>query len=273
MKLSFQGVASRFASAVGSDSPVLRRLRPWYEQILWLQSRGRGIEWSLNQVPCRIDPRQRHRMWRDYDEAVASWLGSRVKPGDSCVIVGANIGVYPLECAHWSRPDGTIVAFEPNPHAREILRRHLRFNQLESRVQIVDAAVAAREGESTFFADRTGDGMSRLGEPNPLLHDVAELKVRTVTLDSFLTSAPDWMVIDTEGFEIAVLRGGRRIVQACKATVVELHPSAWPVAGTTREDLESLLDELSLTLTPLSGQSDPLSHWGHVALQRSDIDG
>jgi hypothetical protein len=115
--------------------------------------------------------------------------------------------------------------------------------------------------------------MSRLGEPNPLLHDVAELKVRTVTLDSFLTSAPDWMVIDTEGFEIAVLRGGRRIVQACKATIVELHPSAWPVAGTTREDLESLLDELSLTLTPLSGQSDPLSHWGHVALQRSDIDG
>ena len=45
------------------------------------------------------------------------------------------------------------------------------------------------------------------------------------------------------------------------------------MAGTTRVDLESLLDELSLTLTPLSGQSDPLTQWGHVALQRSDIDG
>ena len=111
--------------------------------------------------------------------------------------------------------------------------------------------------------------MSRLGARNPLLHDVAELTVRTVTLDSFLTRAPDWMVIDTEGFEIEVLRGGRRIVQECKAIVVELHPSDWHVAGTTRADLENLLDELSLTLIPLSGQLDPLSQWGHVALQRA----
>jgi hypothetical protein len=85
-----------------------------------LMTLGRGISWSINGVPCRIDPRQRHRMARRYDEPVARWLASHVKPGDFCANVGGNVGVYALQFAHWTGPDGRVVVFEPNPHARTI---------------------------------------------------------------------------------------------------------------------------------------------------------
>jgi FkbM family methyltransferase len=208
-------------------------------------------------------------MAREYDEPAARWLAARIAPGDSCLNAGANTGVYVIQLAHWSGPAGRVVAFEPNPAARRILSRHVRMNQLDARVEIVAAAVSDRAGASTFFASEDGDGMSRLAVPNDALAGTIPLTVSTTTLDEFCAVAPKWVVIDVEGFEIRVLRGARRLLEQCAGFVVELHPGAWEAAGTTRRDLEMLVDELSLSVTPLSGQSDPFSTYGMIAIQSS----
>jgi hypothetical protein len=75
-------------------------------------------------------------------------------------------------------------------------------------------------------------------------------------------------MIDVEGFEIHVLRGARRVLAAAAGVVVELHPGAWGMAGTTRKELEQIIDQLSLSVTPLSAQSDPLGDYGVIALHR-----
>lgn len=212
-------------------------------------------------------------MARQYDEPAARWLAARVTPGDSCVNAGANTGVYVIQLAHWARPGGRVVAFEPNPAARRILSRHVRMNQLDERVDIIAAAVSDRGGASTFFASEDGDGMSRLAVPNDALAGTIPLTVTTTTLDEFCAVAPKWVVVDVEGFEIRVLRGARRLLTQGVGFVVELHPGAWEAAGTTRRDLETLVDELSLSVTPLSGQSDPFGTYGIVALQSSGADG
>ena len=143
--MRLQAAASWVSSALGRESGIVNRVRPWYERGLALMTLGRGLRWSLNGVPCRIDPRQRHRMGRDYDQPVAQWLSQHVKPGDLCANVGGNTGVYVLQCAYWNGPEGRVVVFEPNPYARAILTRHIRYNHLEARVQVVDAAVTDRE--------------------------------------------------------------------------------------------------------------------------------
>jgi FkbM family methyltransferase len=191
-----------------------------------------------------------------------------VKPGDFCVNVGGNMGVYALQCAHWTGPNGRVVVFEPNPYAREILNRHLRYNHLSERVEVVGAAVSDARGEATLFAERGGDGMSRLGLPNHELSQTEPIVVPVVDLDSSFPNAPAWLVIDVEGFELRVLRGARRIIPQCKGMVVELHPASWSLAGTSRVDLESLLAEHSLKMTPLTGQKDPFTEYGNVLLQR-----
>lgn len=266
--MTFQGTASWLASRLGRHGFIAGSLRPLYEHSLAAMTAGRGIAWSINGLKCRIDPRQRRRIARAYDAPVARWLRERVRPGDLCVNVGANIGVYVLQFASWNAPRGRVVAFEPNPYARAILNRHVRYNHLQTRVQIVAAAVSDREGESAFFADGSGDGMSRLGAPNPLLPAVLELHVPTVTLDGFFAASPEWLVIDVEGFELQVLRGARRVLRECAGVVVELHPDSWSLPGTSREQFENFVEENSLEIIALSGHADPLSTYGHIALQR-----
>jgi hypothetical protein len=110
--------------------------------------------------------------------------------------------------------------------------------------------------------------MSRLGLPNDALSQTVPIVVPVIDLDSFFEHPPAWLVIDVEGFEMRVLRGARRLISQSKGIIVELHPDSWELAGTSRADLESLLAEHSLKMTPLTGQTDPFTEHGNVLLRR-----
>jgi len=189
-----------------------------------------------------------------------------------CLDVGANVGVYVLQFAHWSRPTGRVVAFEPNPGAREVLQKHIQLNGLTERVTVVPAGVGATSGETILYA-ADADGMSRLGAPNEAIADrVSAMAVPMVTLDSYCATeglTPDWLFMDIEGFEMAALAGARDLIgNRGKALeiVVEMHPNVWASAGTSRDDVDALLDDLELEAVPLTGQKDPLSDYGLVYL-------
>lgn len=267
-----QAAARRAAETLGRESWVVRRMRPTYESCLDRLSRSKGIPWAINGVTYRVDPRFRHQLGQTYDAPVADFLRERVKPGAVCLDVGANIGIYVLQFAHWSRPSGHVVAFEPNPHAREVLHRHVRSNNLSRRVEVVPAAVGASAGEAILYAAGT-DGMSRLGEPNEALaNQFEEINVPVLTLDGYCDSQmlkPDWLFIDIEGFEIAALAGARELIRGrgeALGIVVEMHPNVWPSAGTTRAHAEEFLAELDLRAVPLTGQADALGEYGLVHL-------
>ena len=264
--------ARRVADLLGRDSGLVRLLRPLYEELLDWTTGGRGIPWTINGVEYRIDPRCRHMMGAAYDAHVAAWLSQRIQPGDLCIDVGANVGVYVLQLAHWSRPNGRVIAVEPNPRTREILRKHIRLNGLTDRVEVVAAAAGERLGEAELFAVDI-DGMSRLGSPNPALEDQAiALPVPVITLDDLCETRrldPRWLVIDIEGFEFSALLGARGLLSrktARPGVVVEMHPDAWDAAGTSRAAAETLLREYGLKVEPLSGQDDAFTQHGHVAL-------
>ncbi|MFL6285990.1 MAG: FkbM family methyltransferase [Pyrinomonadaceae bacterium] len=270
-----QETARLAAGFVGRESRLVRRMRPAYESFLEWSSGGRGVSWAINGVSYRIDPHHRHRLGKDYDAPVAAFLRERVKPGAVCVDVGANVGVYVLQFAHWSAPSGRVIAFEPNPGALAVLRKHVRFNGLTGRVTVVPAAVSVSAGVATLYA-ADADGMSRLGEPNSAIAERArEINVATVTLDEYCERerlAPDWLFMDIEGFEIAALEGARNLIEsrgAAMGIVVEMHPNAWGSAGTDRAQLERLLKELKLESAPLTGQTYALDEHGLVYLSRS----
>ena len=268
-----QEEATRFAGLLGRESWLVRRMRPAYESLLDWSGNGKGIPWGINGVSCRIDPHYRHMLWQDYDASVAAFISERIKPGAVCFDIGANIGVYVLQFAHWSGPTGRIVAFEPNPVAREILERHIQMNGLGARVTVVPAAVGASNGEAILYA-AGADGMSRLGAPNELIADrVSEVTVPVLTLDDYCEAeglAPDWLLIDIEGFEIAALSGARRLIKTRGKDlqiIVEMHPSVWTTADATPAMTEDLLTELELEVEPLTGQTDPLRDYGLVHLR------
>jgi FkbM family methyltransferase len=269
----FQEAARRAAGILGRESWVIRGARPTYESLLNWLSADRGIPWIINGVTYRIDPNYRNQLGQEYEAPVAAFLRSRVKPGAVCFDVGANVGVYVLQFAQWSGSTGRVVAFEPNPSARMILQKHIQLNALTERVQVVSAAVGAVAGKAVLYT-AGADGMSRLGAPNEALADrVTSITVPVVTLDRYCETeglTPDWLFIDIEGFEIAALAGARELIKGRGKNlgiIVEMHPSVWVSADTTRAKAEILLATLGLRAVSLTGQTDPLGEHGLVYLE------
>jgi FkbM family methyltransferase len=250
---------------------VGRRLRAIRSGALSLLYGRSGLARTVNGILLRVLPRYRWYFQESFDAPVAAYLRERVRPGMTCVSVGANIGLYPLQFAHWSGPSGVIHAFEPNPETATVLRAHVRLNGLDGRVRVSGMAVGARSGTATFLAAGV-DGMSRLGVANPLLPQAKPITVPVVSLDEFFATEPappDVLVADVEGYEEAVLRGASGLYRSSRPpiTVIEMHPQAWPDAGSDAARFAQLLDELRLRVIPLSGQRDPLAEYGHVALE------
>lgn len=254
------------------STPRASALVPLREALLRVIYGRRGLRRTVNGVSLRVPPEYRWYFVPQYDAPVAEYLRARVKPGSVCLSVGANLGVYPLQMAHWSAPGGFVYAFEPNPVTASVLRRELAMNGQSDRVEVVEQAISSAPGKAVFHMAGVS-GMSRLGEPNADLGGrTTEVEVEVNTIDDFCASRairPTVLMMDIEGFEVAGLRGAREFFQSTPApiAVIEFHPNAWRVAGTSRDDLERLLDEYGLHVVPLSGQGDPFAEYGHVALE------
>src|SRR5258708_36064091 len=126
MLSTIQNIARAVSAKLGRESLVVRQLRPLYENTLSLIGGRDGVPWDINGVTFQIDPHQRHRMGHDYEAPVARFLRQAVKPGDVCFDVGANVGAYALQLAHWTGSAGRVIAFEPNPAAAEVLSEQIR---------------------------------------------------------------------------------------------------------------------------------------------------
>ncbi len=266
-----QDTARRVAGMVGRNSSLIRRLRPAYENLLDRIHGGNGIPWTVNGVSYRIDPRHRQRFGQHYEAEAAAFLAGRITPGMTCFDVGANVGAYVLQLARWSSPTGRVVAFEPNAGAREVLARHIAWNALEDRVQVVAAAVSAEPGELVLYA-AGADGMSRLAAANnALVNTAAATRVPVTSIDAYCRESglhPDVILIDIEGFEIEALRGARAtIASRAPIIVIEMHPNVWASSNASREQADALLKQLHLRPVALSGQKDALADHGQVYLE------
>jgi FkbM family methyltransferase len=125
-----------------------------------------------------------------------------VRPGDTVVDVGANIGFVALEAAAATAPAGRVTAYEPHPRIFRFLSGNAALNGW-SHLALRDAAVGERAGTA-----RITDGVA--DDQNRLSSDDAGVEVPVVTLDQDLPPGPIRLLkIDVEGFEVSVLQGGQ----------------------------------------------------------------
>lgn len=266
--------ARAVSGTMGRNSTLINRLRPAYDGLLELSTGGQGIVQRINgREEFRVDPHYRMHFPEVYDPPVCDYLREHVRPGDTCLNVGAHVGLYALCLAAWSAPGGRVFAFEPNPATRAVLEKHVALNKVGERIEVEAKAVSEASGEASFFATSL-EGFSRLGQPNPhATHTGLEAVTVSVTsIDAFCSErslTPNWITLDIEGYEIAALYGARETVRKGRGRlglIVEMHPDLWESAGASRGKLETLLGELSLKPIPLTGQSDPFDDYGIVRL-------
>jgi FkbM family methyltransferase len=255
----------------GSERPGTGASHGWREWFIRTLLARRGVARTVNGIPLRVDPAGRHVFTPVYDEGAAAYLRGYLREGMEAWNVGANIGVYALQLAHYVGASGRVVAFEPNPAARAILQRNITHNAVQARVEVVASAVGSAPGTVDFYASGA-DGMGRAGRPNPQLTKTDRIDVPVTTLDACATArggVPDLVMMDIEGWEIAALEGARALIGRTRF-IVELHPDAWQWSGHSRADLERLLDSAGLVARPLGGQRDPLGELGQVVLEAGE---
>jgi len=143
--------------------------------------------------------------------------------------LGANIGLFgAFVLGRW--PSATVTAFEPDPDNADILRRTVALNGLAERWHVEQAAAAAHDGELPFAAG--GIALSRIDAG-------ADARVPARDVLGLLADV-DWLKLDIEGGEWAILGDPRLARCAPPVVVLEYHPHLCPAPDPRAAVLDSL---------------------------------
>jgi FkbM family methyltransferase len=145
-----------------------------------------------------------HRCWLGrYEPGMTRQLASNAALGMTVFDVGAHAGYYTLMLSRIVGPAGKVFAFEANPRNLAHLKTHVRINDLRN-VEIIEAAVTDRQGETRFAGDGYDGKLSATG-----------ILVPTVRLDDY--PPPDLIKMDIEGAETLALKGAEHILSKQRA--------------------------------------------------------
>jgi len=164
---------------------------------------------------------------RSYEERFSALMLNTVRQGDCVWDIGANIGLYATQFADRVGALGHVVCFEPSPGNAS---RLVAATTGMANVTILQVALGATQGRMSFF-----QGTDVLGATSRVSNDGERqpdgvIEVNVVRGDDYgaivgSITPPTVLKIDTEGFELEVLRGLQdTIKKACvRAIFVEVH--------------------------------------------------
>jgi FkbM family methyltransferase len=139
--------------------------------------------------------------------------------------IGANIGIASLYFAG-RYPAARCFAFEPVPDNVEICR--LNFDNLRDS-RVFHLAVGSQSGAATFFYDNhdlRGGSLQRLDRIESAARK-KQIEVRVVTVAELVNDMrlppPDFIKIDVEGAELAVLEGATGAIATVRRMLIETH--------------------------------------------------
>jgi FkbM family methyltransferase len=160
-----------------------------------------------------------------YERAELEVTRRLVSPGDSCIDVGANAGLYTITMRVLAGTSGRIVAFEPHPQMANKLRAVIA-NSHGAPVHLVEAALGSEEGlaDLHIFAENTG--YSTLRDRNVQSSETVAVRVCRLADVPEVRAMPEiaLLKIDVESWEAEVLAGANPLFQSgtVRACLVEL---------------------------------------------------
>lgn len=150
------------------------------------------------------------REQEDWFEDELAFLRVALEPGQNAIDIGANYGVYALTIARAVGPAGRVWAFEPASATARLLRQSIAANACAN-VTVEQSALSRTRGTARL-------SLHVHSELNALARDSdadgSGESVRVETLDDFVASNADidFVKIDAEGEEAAIIEGGTRFL-------------------------------------------------------------
>ena len=152
---------------------------------------------------------------------------------------GSNIG---LALLYFKKlyPQSTILAFEPDGTTFAVLEKNVRVNDL-SNVHLHNKAVGGAEGIVEFYYDPGQSGCPRMSMQKERMSSASE-KVECTTVSSFIDGSVDFIKMDIEGAEYAVVEelASHKKLGSIRELVIEYHHHINPENDSLSEMLRVL---------------------------------
>lgn len=156
-----------------------------------------------------------------WDQPIKDLMTAVLRPGDQFLDLGANIGYFTLLASQLVGPAGTVVAVEPSIRALRKLTNHVWLNEC-SNVLIVSCAAGAERCQTRIsLATESNIGGSALANASTPPQRSEPVWVAPIDeLLGGLSFHPKLIKIDVEGYELAALKGVRRLLEADRPLIV-----------------------------------------------------
>ena len=186
-----------------------------------------------------------------YDARLRRFLKRVVKPGMTCLDVGANIGCVTTQLSRLVGPSGRVFGFEPVPHLFQRLKENIALNAFDRVASLHQMALSRETGQATIKAaqeDCDNQGMASLrNTDHPHLRRA--LEIQTITLDQFVREKHldriDLIKMDVQGAEPWVIEGGASTLRRLHPhLLLEVSPYDLRSFGKTATDLLRMLEAL-----------------------------
>lgn len=251
----------KIAKKIGAKFPYMKsRLLPtWWRftHICWL---ARNAIAAMRPISVTIASSQSILLYPEGQIAELVWsaeferterdfIGSYLTEGMRVVNVGANIGLYTVMASSLVGASGEVHAFEPSGPTFNRLSRNIRLNNCKN-VQAHRLALSNEKGQLYLRADPANvaaDGhrfVEKIDSVGVVLP--TDEVVESSTLDDYMLTASngkglvpiDMMIIDVEGAEFSVLKGGLQALATSPNLVLLLECTR------NRREVEELLSTL-----------------------------
>ena len=153
--------------------------------------------------------------WGVWEARETQFLRTLLRPGDTFVDVGANIGYFSVLAAGCIGSSGYVIAFEPEPRNLELLHMNLARHGVQANATVFPLAAYSRPCQMALATNEANRGDHALAP-----HRSTGLEVRCVRLDDVLPRSVDVIKIDTQGFDHDVVAGLSQTIAANPALVV-----------------------------------------------------
>jgi FkbM family methyltransferase len=162
-----------------------------------------------------------------YEEHVAAAFRRFVKPGDTVVDIGANLGFFSMLAAHLVGDQGKVFSIEPNAgNCRfiEASREHNAFRHLT-----LHCVAASNQNDALVLNSAYSNGSVSVPAKNVATLMRSQI-VPGICLDDLLKlDRLDFVKIDVEGFEYRALSGFKELLGHFRPPIVsEFSPTAMP---------------------------------------------
>ena len=152
-----------------------------------------------------------------YKEPVTiEWL-NKIKSNQILWDIGANIGIYSLYAAIIKRAN--VFAFEPISNSSNVLLKNIELNCLQDKIKIFNFGLGNKNNLSKLFYVSNHAGSARhsykKSKKFKYFENILILNPEYL-INNKLLKMPNYVKIDTDGGEIEILKGLKKVLKSAK---------------------------------------------------------